>query len=195
MRRTDRAVVFTLVLGLHGAVWVALWVATGTSGTSLEPNIVTALIALPQPPEFKERPPAPRRPLHEQTLSAVSPITLPSLAPPNYAGSLNQTQPLINWSAEARRAGASAGTPQGTVSSTAKHPAPSDFWIELGRTQGTQYLALQTRWWVNDSCFASLGENGPSEELKITCLMRKPLARADLFKDLREYTYAELHRP
>jgi len=193
MRRTDRAVVFTLVLGLHGAVWVALWVATRTTGTLLEPNVVTALIALPQRPEFKQRLPAPRRLLLEQPLSSVTPIPLPSLARPNYAGSSNQTQPLINWSEEARRAAASAGTPQATPSSSAKHPAPSDFWIELGRTQGIQFLDRQTQWWLSDTCFASLGQNGPTEELKMNCLASKPLARGDLFKDLPEYKHTASH--
>src|SRR6266436_1352387 len=156
MRRTDRAVAFTLVLRLHGAVWVTLLMATRVSGTLLEPDVVTALIALPEQPEFKERRPAPKRLLHEQPLSAMTPNPVPSLTPPNYAGMSDQTPPLINWSEEARRAAASAGTPQGTRSSSAKHPAASDFWIELSRTQGTQFLDRETRWWVNDSCFASL---------------------------------------
>ncbi|SRR5258708_17769035 len=193
MRRTDRAVVFTLVLGLHGAIWVAFWMATRVSSRLREPDVVTALIALPEQAEFKERPPAPKRLVHEQPISAVSPILAPSLTPPDLAGSSNNIQPTINWSEEARRAAASVGTRQGPLSSSAKHPAPSDFWIELGRTQGTQFLDRQTRWWASDSCFASLGENGPSEELKINCLANKPLVRGDLFKDLPEYKRTEPH--
>jgi len=93
VRRTDRAVVVTLVLGLHGAVGAALWMATRMSGTLREPDVVTALIALPERPEFKERPPVRKRLLQEQSLSAVAPIPVPSLVPPNYPGLSNRLGP------------------------------------------------------------------------------------------------------
>jgi hypothetical protein len=192
MRRIDRAVVFALVLGLHGAAWVAVRMAARVSGALHEPEVVTAMIALRERPDLKEPPPAQRRLLHKQPPSAVTPIPMPSLTPPNYADLSEQTQPSINWFEETRREAAMAGT-QGTLSPSAKHPTPSDFWIELGRTQGAQFLDRQTRWWVNDSCFVSLGDNGPSEELKMNCLMSTPLARGDLFKDLPEYKHTEPH--
>ncbi len=149
----------TIVLALHCAVLIALWLyspATPLGGSAPRP---IELLYLPAPAPARIRPQnlSPHRIGSDAATSIAPPVFGALSMAPSTAGS-NGKGAGVDWDAEARRAlqafeiRSEKGSPRPSNSSAA---AEDDWWPRAQHHAGEQYKTETGDWivWINSSCY------------------------------------------